>query len=312
MKYSFFCGLLVAASASAAVDPALLALAPPDTQAFVGIQVDQTQKSAFGQYLLTKMDPGSGLDQFATLTGFDPRRDLKQILIATNGKQGAPGSSLILGQGAFQPDKLSAAATLAGATRTTYSGVDLFTSKSPTQGIQTLAFLNRNTVMIGDLPGLKSAIDRYRAGTSFGGSLAQRANEISSLYQAWFVAASVDQLASTLGAGAGGGLPPNVYQSIMTAAGGLKLTADAVTVALEAVTRSDKDAQSLADVVRFLGSMVQMNRNNDPNAGRAANLVDSASITATGPLMRVSVAIPEKDIEQMIAQPKAEPKAGKK
>jgi hypothetical protein len=310
MKHTFFCGLLgitlLAASAVAAVDPALLALAPPDTQAFVGIQVDQAQKSAFGQYLLTQMDPGTGLDQFANLTGFDPRRDLKQILIASNGKQGGPNGALILGQGAFQPDKLSAAATLSGAAKVTYSGIDLFMGKGNNSGIQTLAFLNSNTVLIGDVAGLKSAIDRYRAGTAFGGTLAQRANEVSSQYQAWFVAASVDQLANSFGAGgAGGGLPANAFQSILTAAGGLKLTADAVTVALEAVTRSDKDAQSLVDVVKFLGSMLQMNRNNDANATRAANLFDSASITANGPMMRVSLAIPEKDIEQMIAQPKA-------
>lgn len=308
MKHCFF-GLLgttlLAASAMAAVDPALLALAPPDTQAFVGIQVDQAQTSTFGKYLLSQLSPGgNGLDQFATLTGFDPRKDLKQILIASNGKQAGQGGALILGEGLFQPDKLAAAATLSGASKVTYSGIDLFTSKGNSQGIQSMAFLNGTTVLIGDLPGLKSAIDRYRAGTAFGGSLAQRANEVSSLYQAWFVAASVDQLAANFGAGGGGGVPVNAFQSILTAAGGLKLTADAVTIALEAVTRSDKDAQSLVDVVKFLGSMVQMNRNNDPNATRAANLVDSASITANGPTMRVSLAIPEKDIEQMIAEPK--------
>jgi hypothetical protein len=202
----------------------------------------------------------------------------------------------------FQTDKLSAAATLAGASKITYSGIDLLTSKNPnSQGMQTLAFINSSTVLIGDVAGLKSAIDRYRSGSSFGGSLAQKANDISSQYQAWFVAASVDELANNFGAaGAGGGIPTNAFQSILTAAGGLKLTADAVTLALEAVTRTDKDAQSLVDVAKFLASMVQMNNNNSPAAARAATLVDTASITSTGPMMRVSMAIPEKDVEQML------------
>jgi hypothetical protein len=305
MKHNLFgqtlVGLaLLATSAVAAVDPALVALAPPDTKAFVGIQVDQAQRSALGRFLLAQADPNTGLDQFATLTGFDPRRDLSQILIASNGKQGGQGGALILGKGTFQADKLTAAATLSGATKITYSGIDLLTSKETnSQGIQTLAFLNSTTLLIGDVAGLKSAIDRYRSGTSFGGSLAQRATEVSGLYQAWFVASSVDELANNFGA-AGGGLPANAFQSILTAAGGLKLTADAVTVALEAVTRTDKDAQSLADVVKFLAGMVHTGANDNPNAARAATLVDSASITATGPMMRISMAIPEKDVEQML------------
>jgi hypothetical protein len=310
MKHSLFgqtllVTTLLATSAAAAVDPALLALAPPDTKAFVGIQVDQAQSSSLGQYLLSHMDSDSGLDKFATLTGFDPRHDLSQVLIATNGKQGPLGSAVIFGRGSFQPNKLSAAATLGGATRTTYSGIDLLTSKDANQTMQTLAFLDPTTVLVGDTASVRSAIDRYRTGTSFNGALAQRAGEVSGQYQAWFVASSVDELANNFGAG-GGGLPANAMQSILTAAGGLKLTADAVTVALEAVTRTDKDAQSLVDVVKFLASMVQTNRGTDANSQRAATLVDTASITSNGPTMRVSMAIPEKDVEQMLAtQPKA-------
>ena len=306
MKHNLFAQRLLgmaflATSAVAAVDPSLVALAPPGTKAFVGIQVDQAQSSALGRFLLSQADSGSGLDKFATLTGFDPRRDLSQILIASTGQQDQPGAALILGRGAFQPDKLTAAASLAGATKVTYSGIDMLTGKGNTKGgMQTLAFLNSTTVLIGDTVGLKSAIDRYRSGTAFGGSLAQRASEVSSQYQAWFVAASVDELANSFGGGAGGGIPANAFQSILTAAGGLKLATDAVTVGLEAVTRTDKDAQSLVDVVKFLVSMVQSNGNNDPNAARAANLANLASITATGPLMRISVAIPEKDVEQML------------
>lgn len=296
---------LLATSAMAAVDPALLALAPPDTKAFVGIQVDQAQASSLGQYMLSHMDSDSGLDKFATLTGFDPRHDLSQVLIATNGKQGPLGSAVIFGRGSFQPNKLSAAATLSGATRTTYSGIDLLTSKDTNQTMQTLAFLNPTMVLIGDTASVRSVIDRYRTGTAFTGALAQRAGEVSGQYQAWFVASSVDELANSLGAGGGGGLPVNVMQSILSAAGGLKLTADAVTVAVEAMTRTDKDAQSLVDVVKFLASLVQSNRGNDPNAGRAATLADNASITANGPVMKISMAIPEKDIEQMLATPKA-------
>ena len=54
---------------------------------------------------------------------------------------------------------------------------------------------------------------------------------------------------------------------------------------------------------KFLTSMVQMNRNSDPNAARFAAIVDSASITAAGTSMKVSVNVPQKDIEQLLPKP---------
>jgi hypothetical protein len=295
--------LLVVTSATAAVDPVLLALAPADAKILMGIQVDQSQSSSFGQFLLSRIGPAAGLDQFVTATGFDPRRDLKQVLAASSGNS---NSGLVVARGMFQPDRLTTAAALAGATKSTYAGVDLYSASKGNSSNGTLAFLDASTALIGDDATLKAAIDRYRSGSAFQGSLGARANEMSNLYQAWFVTSSIDNLANM--SGAGGQIPPNALQSILQVAGGLKLSADAVTFAVEAATRSDKDAQSLVDVVKFFTSMIQMNRNNDPNAARAAAIVDTASITASGNTMRMSLAVPERDLEQLVDQPQA-PKA---
>src|SRR5438128_596456 len=93
--------LLAASSAMASVDPVLLALAPADSRILMGIQVDQSQTSSFGQFLLSRMGPNTlGLERFITATGFDPRRDLKQILVASTGKQ---NNGLVLARGSFQP-----------------------------------------------------------------------------------------------------------------------------------------------------------------------------------------------------------------
>src|SRR5262249_32267765 len=161
------------------------ALAPADTNAFVGIQVDQAQTSAFGQYILAQIDPGAEFNRFTTATGFDPRRDLRQILIAATGRGTGKNSGLILGRGAFQPDKLAAAAVLSGATKSTYSGIDIYTSTSKAnQEVQSIAFLDPTLVLIGDSATLQSAIDRYRSRTAYTGSLTQRVNDVSNQYQA--------------------------------------------------------------------------------------------------------------------------------
>ncbi len=284
-------GLALMGSAFAAIDPALMALVPANSTMLAGIQVDQSQSSPFGQFLLSKAG-NTGLEQFTAATGFLPQRDLKQVLLASAGDN---SNSLILGRGIFQVDKLSTAAALAGGTKSTYSGIDLYTPANNPNG--SVAFLNSSTVVIGEANMLHAAIDRYRAGTSTGNTLTTRANDLSNRYQAWFVTSSLERLN---GLPAGGAIPPGAIQSIVQVAGGLQLGSNAVTIALEAATRTEKDAQALADVVRFFASMVQMNRNNDSNSARAASIVDAASITANGPLMQLSLAVPEKDLENMV------------
>src|ERR1700683_4410364 len=107
---------MLAPAAIAGVDPALLALVPPDAKMLIGIQVSQTQASPFGHYLLSQdlfsmahLDRGT--NQILNAAGFDPRRDRSEILAAS----GDGVSGLLLGRGAFQPAKISKAAMAAGA-----------------------------------------------------------------------------------------------------------------------------------------------------------------------------------------------------
>src|ERR1700685_2447881 len=75
---------LVAATASAGVTPALLNLVMPDATVVSGMNVAQSLTSPFGQYILSQMQfNDSELVQFISTTGFDPRKDLLEIVAAT-------------------------------------------------------------------------------------------------------------------------------------------------------------------------------------------------------------------------------------
>ncbi len=57
----------------------------PDAKVIAGIQVDQTRNSLFGQYVLSHMQvDDAGFKTFIAQTGFDPRRDVSEIVIASN------------------------------------------------------------------------------------------------------------------------------------------------------------------------------------------------------------------------------------
>src|SRR5579864_7272023 len=79
-----FAGLLPAA------DPQLLNLVMPDAKMLAGVNVDQAKATPFGQYLLTQIQmQDQHLQQMVALTGFDPTRDVHEVLLATNA---APGT----------------------------------------------------------------------------------------------------------------------------------------------------------------------------------------------------------------------------
>src|ERR1700728_74028 len=96
------CSLMAAAAtATARVTPALLNLVMPDATVVSGMNVDQSVTSPFGQYILSQMQfNDSKFLQFISSTGFDPRKDLHEILAAT---PSTAHSVLILGRGEFNP-----------------------------------------------------------------------------------------------------------------------------------------------------------------------------------------------------------------
>jgi hypothetical protein len=295
---------LAASTAMAAVDPGLLALVAPDAKALVGVQVAATQASPFGQYLFSQIADDQTINKVMALIGFDPRRDVQEILVATGDD---PAAAVVLGRGTFQPAKLAAAASVAGAVTTNYRGFQILSAgkDNPTGRPGSLAFLDASTMAIGQTAAVKAAIDRRAASSAFSGPLADRARQISASNDIWF--ASLTPPSSIFGGapqdGQAANVPTNpvqtILQSALQASGGIKFNTAAVTVSVEVLARSAQDAQSMVDVLRFGASMIQMNRNKGGAASHAASLLDNATFSTTGSVAHVSVSLPEQQIEQL-------------
>lgn len=288
--------VLAASTGMAAVDPGLLGMAMPDAKAVAGIQVDQAQSSPFGQYLLSQFPTPQNLEQFIAATGFDPRRDLHEILAASEGGQ----DGLIVGRGNFQPARIADLATLGGWTSSNYNGVQILTNtKGAKQG--SVAFPDASTIIVGQNTQVTAAIDRYLAHTTMSGPLAQMAIQVSGANDAWF-ATSVPPSSFLTGTNpsTNNATANNLVQSILQTSGGVKFASSGVTFSAQAVTRSDQDAQALVDVLKFLASTVQTNRDSDPRAAKAATLADAATFSTSGATAIVTVSLPEQQIEQLV------------
>ncbi len=297
-------GMLAATGMALAADPALLQMVPPTARLVAGMQVDQGKQSAFGRYVLARLGASENkAKELMADTGFDPRRDVSELLFASEGPVtgGATNGGLILARGAFDPARIAAAVRAKGGVATSFQGVDVLSGANAKEP-WALAFLDNTTALVGDVASVKAAVTQHAAGTPAGADLTAKVGLLSANHDFWFLtlAPMSDFAASMPDSGLGGAMQNGkMFQAITQASGGVRF-GDNVVVTADAVTRSDKDAQALVDVVHFLASMVQSNQQQDPTAQQMAALLGLLVLKADANVMHLSLSVPESQLESFL------------
>jgi hypothetical protein len=291
---SVFAGVLPAA------DPQLMKLVMADVKVMSDINVMQAKLSPFGQFVLSQME-SSHFQQLVIETGFDPRQDLIELLLVSNGAPGA-ANSLALASGVFNPAKIAAAAAANGATQETYKGVNIIESPKKTEGI---AFPSESIMIAGSVANVKAAIDRQAAPATLPPSLVTQANQLSVTQDAWALstvspaalAPSSDPKPPAVG---GVTIPPNILQQVQSGYLGVKFGA---SVAFTAQAQSDtaENATALAGLLQLFGNLAQMQATQNPGAAAFAK---SLTVTAAGTTVNISASVPEAQFQQLLT-PKA-------
>lgn len=304
LRNSVLALLAVATVSMAAVDSTLLSMVPPDAKIISGIQVDQSKASKFGQYVLGQMTSDNiGMKQFIADTGFDPRRDLNEVVVATSGATDAP-QFVVVGRGVFNPSRILAAAQTAGATVTSYNGIQLL-SHADAKSDNAVGFIDAGTAVMGTTAAVKAAIDRRGASTKLDAATLNKVVALSTANDAWFLSTVpvTDFFAGKMGGtDMGQAMGGNLFQSIKAASGGVKFTTNAITISGEAVTRSDQDASALADVIRFIAGLVAQSKDNSPQAQQAASLLSTLQLSTQSSTLKLSLSIPE-DVAEKLFMP---------
>jgi len=284
-----------------AANPQLLNLVMPDAVVVAGANVTQAETSPFGQYVLAQIQSqDANLQKLIKATGFDPTKDVTEILAASNG---TPQTGLVLALGAFDPAKIAAAAALDSHTATEpYNGVTIIEDAKKTYGF---AFPSASIAVAGDLADVKAALDRVSAASSLPPALAVQIAQWSGSQDAWAISAVP---LSTFHQGgekaAVSGLPgmngQGVFQAIQSAAGGVKFGVNDVITA-QAQADNAQDAKSMADALTLLASLAQLQAAKEP---ALADLAQSLKATSNGATLNVTLSLPESTLEQLIAHPK--------
>jgi hypothetical protein len=298
----------LAAGSALATDATLLGMVPADAKVIAGFRASQAMASPFGQFVLSRMQPAGaeGLQKLTAATGFDPRHDVSEVLIAT-ASPGTHNQGIVAVRGVFDPARIQSAATAHGCTMSTVMGVTMFTAAHGGND-GALALPDATTAMLGDVDSVKAAIARYRSSAKPADELQKKVQSASqdasgAANDFWFVTlAPLSEIVPQAPATASGAAPQNMhaFQSVQQASGGIRFTSENVRLGAQLVMRSDQDAQSIADVVRFLVTMVQSNRQKNPAAGTAASLLDTMTLNTSANVARVALVLPEAQVEQLL------------
>ena len=284
-----FAGLLPAA------DPQLLSMVMPDAKVMAGVNVDQAKASPFGVFVLVQLQAqNQQLQQLIDPTGFDPTRDLNELLVASNGAQ-PKASSLVLARGTFDAGKIQSAALAGGATIQPYGGTTLLLDP---KGANAVAFLN-GIAIAGDIASVKGALGRQNASPSFDPTLLTQVNQLSSTEDAWAVS-EIPPPAAALTPPANSPAPAvsaaTMLQKITQASGGVKFN-DPIVVTATAQTSNPTDATTIAGELQFLANLGQMQGQQNPQ--RAA-ILKSLTATASGNSVQISLSVPEAQAEAAV------------
>jgi len=281
-----------------AADPLLLNLVMPDAQVVAGVNVAKAKTSSFGQFVLRQMPENSDFAKFVSESGFDPRRDLQEVLMATTAGQ---HSGLVAARGSFDAARIIALATADGKhTVATYNGTQLLISADATSR-QALALFDGNFAVAGDVDLVKAAVDRRKTHNAISPQLASKVAMYGAA-DAWTV--SLVPLSGLGGKAEGAGAGPltgmfqgDLLKNVTETSGSVTFDSP-VQVTGELVANSDKDATALRDVIKFLASMIQTS--GGEAGAQVATLVQSLNVTTEGRTLKLALAIPEAQLEALI------------
>jgi hypothetical protein len=297
MKAQILTATLLTAFSGAlsAADPLLLNLVMPEAKVLAGVNVEQAKGTQFGQFVLDQLQTHDAqMQQLVAMTGFDPRRDVSELLVASDGAAGSK-TGLALAKGNFDIAKITAAATVAGAATEVYNGFTIL--KDPKDQLAGIAFLDATRVAAGDIANVKGAIDRLNTRQALPVAVTLKVNPWSLSQDAWGITTVPPD--SLVPAGQGTQNPMfNVGKSVQAAAGGVKFGA-LVVFSGEAQCDTAENAKTLGDMIQLLINMAQMQANLDPTA---AALIKSVTVTTDGNLTKIQASLPQDVFQQLLQQ----------
>ena len=281
-----------------AADASLADLIMPDARVVLGIDIARLRSSP----LLPSFSDGvrsanPEMQKLMQAAGFDPLRDLEQILFASPGTGKNP-PALLIARGNFDAARLRSFAEAAGSKILDWKGVPILTDPEKESGA--FALLD-NMILAGNLDQIKAAIGRRGQGMVLNTEMAMRIADLGRRYDAWLVSiAPVATMADNLPSDAkiDGINNLEMLRSIDQFSLGLSLNSD-FTLAAELVAKNGKAAGKLADAIQMLLAMANESAKDQPAAMAALH---NLKFGVDNNVVHFGVTVPMADVQKAVQE----------
>jgi hypothetical protein len=231
------------------IDNVLVRMVPPGTTGLVGVHMDQIKQTELYRKLLASQNLGQ-IDQFAAETGFDPRRDVRELLYATTAQ-----GSVMMARGTFH---------IHAGRGTNVKNIRHGDYMIVASGMAGYCVLDSTLALAGEVPVMESTLDEWKSGThALAQPLLARAVTVNPQSQFWGVSTGVGNFLADHPPMAGSGLD---FSKIFRGLQDTWFQADLSTGfrgEVHGVTATEKDAMSLRDAVRGIVGLGRLNTPED-------------------------------------------------
>jgi hypothetical protein len=284
-------GFALSAAAQPAVDNVLQRMVPLGTTGLVGARMELIRQAPLYRKLVESSSIPQ-LDEFARSTGFDPRRDVKELLFATTAR-----GDVMLARGTFHPD----AASLKNLSRTRHGEYDIWD-----QGNSGFCILDSTLAVAGDLPAVIAALDEWKSGSHTAAQpLLARASGVEARAQLWGVSTGFSSFLAEHSPRLGAGID---VSKILQGLEDTSFEADlsmGLFANVHGTTATEKDAVSLRDTVR---GMVGFGRLRVPeNQPELLKVWDGITVDQQGRSLTIHVDIAQNLLDKLIQMLNAGP-----
>ena len=263
----------------AAGEAAIPDFLPPATRAVIGLQLRSVIDSALVQGLGAELVQTAGAKWTAVspFPGFDPLKDLDEVVIATT-LEGDHPPTLFICRGRFPVEEIEK-----GAHR--YRGVPI----RQVENGDAIAVIDAGTIVAGDLKQVHAALDRHAAhAAGLSPALARRVDQLSGRYAIWG-AGTVPQSFHPPAGGPDGLASLDRFDFGIALTHGLELTA---TLHL----RNPEDTKKLSSAMQFIEAMSKAQP--DASGTKIETHVENGTLA-------IAVAVPEEALKKALEQQKA-------
>ena len=304
------------------LDGSLVGLLPANATTLLGVNVERLKGTPMYRYI--EQDGQSHIDEFSAMTGFDPRRDVDRLLLAS-WAEGIAGSEqaqfVAVARGHFQAANLSLLLKEKKGTVENYRGFEIF---GPEQGAERAAdtttnrrheqgaftVLDEKTALAGSRTAVKAAIDRKLGGGPSllaNTALLGRAQTINASNQVWAVSLKPGDVVAQALPKEGPAESSNfarIFSSMQNSTfavdfmNGLELHAGGVC-------QNAQDAKALADAARGVVAIGRLSASQ--KEPELMTVFDAIQIEERGAELGVTVRIDLANLEKLLEKNRAKP-----